>query len=120
VERNESVVAIRTVAGGPVHRLRDVPGAAWQPYLQERAVEVAPIFERSGINSWTEFCIRFAHSFSQVRATVGATSKPENLQEFLSSSKDIQPLPQDIVDEIAQLQYRWSDELDIQAEPWTM
>jgi hypothetical protein len=34
MERNEPIVAMRTVAGGPVHRLRDVPGAAWKPYLQ--------------------------------------------------------------------------------------
>jgi aryl-alcohol dehydrogenase-like predicted oxidoreductase len=119
-ERNEPVIAMRTVSGGPVHRLRDVPGAAWKEYLQKRAVEVAPIFERSGIPSWTEFCVRFAHSFSQVRATVGATSRLENLREFLAATQDIQPLPQDIVDEIVRLQYRWSDEVDIHAEPWTM
>jgi aryl-alcohol dehydrogenase-like predicted oxidoreductase len=120
LERDEPVIAMRTVAGGPVHRLRDVPGAAWQPYLQERAVEVAPIFESSGITSWTEFCMRFAHGFAQVRATVGATGKPANLREFLSAAEDIQPLPQDIQAELVRLQHRWSDELDIHAEPWTM
>jgi len=31
---------------GPVHRLRDVPGAAWKDYLQKaKEAEVAPIFE---------------------------------------------------------------------------
>jgi predicted aldo/keto reductase-like oxidoreductase len=119
-ERNEPIIAMRTVAGGSVYRLRDVPGAAWQPYLQERAVEVAPIFERSGIASWTEFCVRFAQGFPQVRATVGATSKPENLQEFLTAVQNIQPLPEDIHNELVQLQYRWSDEHDIHAVPWTM
>lgn len=119
-ERNEPVIAMRTVSGGPVHRLRDVPGAAWKKYLQERAVEVVPIFERSGIQSWTEFCVRFAHGFEQVRATVGATSKPENLNEFLNAARDIQPLPEEIQNEITRLHYRWSDELDIHAEPWTM
>ena len=59
-EQKQTIIALRTVAGGPVHRLRDVPGVAWKEYIQKRAVEVAPIFERSGINSWTEFCIRFA------------------------------------------------------------
>ncbi len=93
---------------------------AWQPYLQQRAVEVAPIFERSGIASWTEFCVRFAHSFPQVRATVGATSRLENLAEFLGAAKDDPPLPQAIGDEICSLQHRWSDETDIHAEPWTM
>ena len=121
VERSEPMIAMRTVAGGNIHRLRDVPGYAWKSYLQERAVEVVPIFERSGIESWTEFCVRFAHSFPLVRATVGATSKLENLKEFLSAaSRDIEPLPAEIVQEIDKLHYRWSDELDMKAEHWTM
>jgi predicted aldo/keto reductase-like oxidoreductase len=121
VERGEPIVAMRTVSGGNVLRLRDVPGAAWKPYLQQRAAEVAPIFQRSGISSWTEFCVRFAHGFPQVRATVGSTARPENLREFLSAAgKDIRPLPADIQAEIVQLQRRWSDELDLKAEPWTM
>ena len=119
-KRNEPVIALRTVSGGNVHRLRDVPGAAWKGYLQQRAVEVAPIFERSGIKSWTEFCLRFAHSFPQVRATVGATSRPKNFKEFLLAKENLQPLPGDILDEIVKLQYRWSDETDIHAEPWSM
>lgn len=120
VERNEPIIAMRTVSGGNVHRLRDVPGAAWKEYLQQRAVEVAPIFERSGIPSWTEFCVRFGHSFPQVRATVGSTSQPERLQEFLNAAKNIQPLPEDIVKEISALQTRWSDEVDMKAELWSM
>ncbi|HLF27500.1 MAG TPA: aldo/keto reductase [Anaerolineae bacterium] len=120
IERNEPIIAMRTLAGGPVHRLRDVPGAAWKEYLQRRAVEVAPIFERSGIGSWTEFCVRFAHSFSQVRATVGATSRLENLKEFLAAAANSQPLPEHIRNEIVRLHYRWSDELDMHAEPGSM
>jgi aryl-alcohol dehydrogenase-like predicted oxidoreductase len=119
-ERNEPVVALRTVGGGNVHQLRDVPGAAWKEYLQKRAVEVAPIFERSGIKSWTEFCMRFVRGFPQVRATVGSTSRPERLKEFLAAKDKTQPLTGDIQDEIVRLQYRWSDELDVQAEPWSM
>jgi aryl-alcohol dehydrogenase-like predicted oxidoreductase len=121
VERNEPVIAMRTVSGGNVHRLRDVPGAAWKPYLQQRAAELAPIFERSGIAGWTEFCVRFAHGFPQVRATVGATARPENLREFLAAAgQDIQPLPANLQQEIVKLQRRWSDEVDLKAEPWTM
>jgi predicted aldo/keto reductase-like oxidoreductase len=120
VERDEPMIAMRTVSGGNVHRLRDVPGVAWKEYLQQRAVEVAPIFERSGIPSWTEFCVRFAHGFPQVRATVGATGRLENLKEFLDVAKKIEPLPEDIQNEIIQLHYRWSDELDMKAEQWTM
>jgi aryl-alcohol dehydrogenase-like predicted oxidoreductase len=120
VGRDEPMVAMRTVAGGNIYKLRDVPGYAWKPYLQQRAAELAPIFERSGIQNWTEFCIRFAHSFPQVRATVGATSRVENLNEFLAAAEKIELLPKDIQDEIIQLQYRWSDELDRKAEIWSM
>jgi hypothetical protein len=120
LENAEPIIAMRTVAGGPVHSLRDVPGFAWKSYLQERAEQIAPIFDRSGVENWTEFCVRFAHSFSQVRATVGATSKAENLQEFLSATEDIEPLPYDIVDAIVKLQYIWAEETDSKAEPWTM
>jgi aryl-alcohol dehydrogenase-like predicted oxidoreductase len=120
VERNEPMIAMRTVAGAPVHRLRDVPGAAWKEYLQKRAVEVAPIFERTGIKSWTEFCVRFAYGFPLVRTTVGSTSHVENLREFVSAARGIRPLPQDIQEEITALHRRWSDELDIHAELWSM
>ena len=120
VERNVSIISMRTVAGAPVHTLRDVPGAAWRPYLQERAVEIAPIFERSGIETWVEFCLRFAHSQPQVVATVGSTSRIENLDELLRHSVDLEPLPEEVLHDIAVLQSRWSDETDIHAEPWTM
>src|SRR5215218_1584497 len=119
VKRDEPMIAMRTVAGGNIYKLRDVPGYAWKPYLQQRAAEVAPIFERSGAQSWTEFCVRFAHSFPQVRATVGATSRLKNLGEFLTAAQNIQPFPEDIQNEIIQLHYRWSDELDMHAELWT-
>ena len=118
--RDVSLISMRTVAGGHVHTLRDVPGAAWQPYLAERAAQVAPIFDDSGIDSWVEFCLRFAHSTPSVVATVGSTSQRENLAEFLRLSRDPKPLPQDLVDEIYALQRRWSDEVDVHAEPWTM
>jgi predicted aldo/keto reductase-like oxidoreductase len=120
VEREEPMIAMRTVAGGNVHKLRDVPGYAWKPYLQQRAAEVAPIFERSCVPSWTEFCVRFAHSLPLVRATVGATSRVENLQEFLVAAKNIEPLPAETIVEITRLHYRWSDELDMKAEIWTL
>ncbi|MFT3893794.1 MAG: aldo/keto reductase [Anaerolineales bacterium] len=120
IDRKETIVAMRTVSGGDVHRLRDVPAAAWKPYLQERATEVAPIFERSGVASWSEFCVRFAHSFTQVVATVGATSHTDRLKEFLHAAKNIQPLPEDIMLEIMALHRRWSDEVDMKAELWSM
>jgi predicted aldo/keto reductase-like oxidoreductase len=119
-KRDRSIIAMRTVGGGDVHRLRDVPGAAWKDYLRQRAVEVAPIFERSGCRSWPEFCLRFAFGFGQVRASVGSTSREENLRQFLTAARSIKPLPEDIQSEIVRLQYRWSDETDVHAEPWSM
>lgn len=126
IDRGVPLIAMRTVAGGDVHRLRDVPGAAWKDYLQQRAVEVAPIFERSGASSWVEFCVRFAHGVPLVRASVGATSQPERLRAFLSASGlsagtgRIEPLAADVQGEILELQRRWSDETDVHAEPWSM
>ena len=120
INQKQAIIALRTVAGGPVHRLRDVPGAAWKEYLQQRAVEVAPIFERSGINNWTEFCVRFAFRIPIVLASVCASGKIGHLNEFLAAKENKKPLPQEIVKEIFALQRRWSDELDIHAEPWTM
>jgi len=114
------IIAMRTISGGPVHSLRDIPEFAWKQYLHDRAVEVAPIFEQSGIASWTEFCVRYAHSIPNVKATVGTSSKISRFNEFLSAMNSIKPLPQNIINEISVLQSRWSDETDIHAEPWTM
>ncbi|MDA3879909.1 MAG: hypothetical protein PF436_05920 [Prolixibacteraceae bacterium] len=119
-EKSEPIIALRTIAGGPVHNLRDIDGFAWKEYLKERAREVAPIFEKSGIASWTEFCVRFAHSFSQVRATVGSTIDAEHFNEFLMASEHIEPLHPDIIDAITKLQHKWSDEVDMKSEPWSM
>lgn len=120
IEKELPIVAMRTVGGGPVHMMRDVPGFAWQDYLQKRAVEVAPIFERSGIESWTEFCVRFAASFPSVQATVGSTINPEHFAAYLAAAADPKPLDAEIVDAISTLQRRWSDETDVHAEPWSM
>jgi hypothetical protein len=51
---------------------------------------------------------------------VGATSRLENLKEFLAAAGNIEPLPEDIVNEIVQLHYRWSDELDIKSKIGTL
>ena len=120
VERNVPVIGMRTVCGAPVHVLRDVPGAAWCDYLQKRAGEVAPIYERSGLSNWTEFCVRFSFGFPQVCATVGSTARPENLREFTAAVKNPRPLPAPIQADLIRLQRRWSDETDIHATPWTM
>jgi aryl-alcohol dehydrogenase-like predicted oxidoreductase len=119
--RGTPILALRTVGGGDVHRLRDVPGAAWKPYLQARAAEVAPIYERSGCASWPEFCARFALGLPHVQATIGATSRPEHLQELLAAVRDaIPPLPADLVSRLLLLHRSWSDATDVHAEPWSM
>jgi aryl-alcohol dehydrogenase-like predicted oxidoreductase len=120
LDRDKSIIAMRTVAGAPVHTLRDVPGAAWKPYLQERAAQVAPIFERSGIAEWAEFCVRFAHSAPQVVSTVGSTSRQQNLDTLIESSRKLEPLPREILDELSALHRQWSADVDVQAEPWSM
>jgi len=118
--RNENIIAMRTVSGGNIYKLRDEPGYAWKEYLQKRAAAAAPIFEKSGVKNWTEFCVRFAFSFKQVKATVGSTAKIENLNEFLSAKENIIPLPEEIVKEFEALHYKWSDEFDIHAERWSL
>ena len=121
-ERDIPILAMRTVAGGSVQRLRDNPKAP--DYLRERAAAVAPLFERSGCGSWTAFCVRWVYGVAQVRTTVGSTARPENLQEFLSATAeaagDLPPLPMDIRQELEVLQRRWADDHDAHAAPWSM
>jgi len=118
-ERNQPIVAMRTVGGGPVHRQRDVPGAA-PDYLRARAEQVAPLFERSGCQSWTEFCVRYVFGVPQVRTTVGSTSRVGNLQEFLDAMSSRDPLPDDIQAALQTLQRSWAEEHDRLAAPWSM
>ncbi len=117
-ERNQSIVAMRTVAGGSVHRLRDSPKAP--DYLRTRTGQVAPLFDRSGCETWTEFCVRYVLGFPQVRATVGSTSRPENLEEFLRAVETPAPLPDDIQTAMQALQQAWAEEHDRHAAPWSM
>jgi hypothetical protein len=120
-ETRAPIVAMRTVAGGDVFALRDVPGAAWKDYLRERAAEVAPLFERSGVSSWPEFCLRFAHGIDGVCASVGATSRSDRLAELVRlASGPLTPLDAEIRAELEQLQRRWSDSLDVHGTPGSM
>lgn len=115
------IIAMRTVSGGDVFALRDVPGAAWKDYLRQRAGEVAPLFERSGVASWPEFCVRFAHSFDPLCGTVGSTAQPSRLAELVRiAGGPLEPLDPAIVGALAKLQRRWSDELDVHGTPGSM
>lgn len=118
-ERDIPVIAMRTVAGGSVQRTRNSERAP--EYLRKRAAQVAPLFERSGCKTWPEFCVRYVFGFPQVRTTVGATSRAENLWEFLDAVQQaISPLPADIQSGLEGLQRRWYEEHDRHAEPWSM
>jgi aryl-alcohol dehydrogenase-like predicted oxidoreductase len=118
-ERDQPIMALRTVGGGPVHRQRDVRVAA-PDYLRARAEQVAPLFERSGCQTWTEFCMRYVFGFPQVRTTIGATSRPENLREFLDAVGSLAPLPDDVHAALQEIQRSWADDHDRHAAPWSM
>ena len=118
IERNVPIVAMRTVGGGDVRHTARKPDAP--DYLRKRAAQIVPIFEASGIASWTEFAVRFSLGFPQVRATVGSTARTANLVEFLEASASPQPLPGETVHEILTLQRQWSDDHDAHAAAWSM
>jgi hypothetical protein len=104
-----------------VHALRDVPGAAWKDYLRARAGEVAPLFERSRLESWPEFCLRFVHGLPGVCASVGSTARPDRLAELVRiAGGALEPLEAGISAELEKLQRRWSDELDVHGTPGSM
>ncbi len=115
-ERNETIVAMRTTSGGSLARLRE----HGPEYLQSRAAQMEPIYARSGCATWAEFCARFVSGFPQVTATVGATSRPENLRELIGAVASATPLPPDIQAEIEALQRQWAEAHDRHAAPWSM
>jgi CheY-like chemotaxis protein len=116
--RDIPIVAMRTVAGGNVLHTLGKPDAP--AYLRERAAVIAPIFKASGVESWTEFAVRFVFSFPSVRATVGSTARSANLDEFLTATTNPQPLDPEVIREILAVQRTWSAEHDAHAEPWSM
>jgi hypothetical protein len=116
VEKHFPVVAMRTVCGGEIHEL-----AGRDSYVGSRAQEVLPLFEKSGCETWTEFCVRFVYGFPFVLTTVGATGKRDNLNAFIqATSGPIPALPPEIQEQILSLQRKWSDQVDRHAQPWTM
>jgi hypothetical protein len=113
-------IGMRSVCGNNVLALRDQPGAAWKPYLQERATQIAPIFEASGESDWGRFCMRFAHSHPNLRSTVGATASRDNLSAFVNNSVSPEALPSETLQQIHDLQVQWSEKVDALAEAWSM
>lgn len=115
-ERGATVVAMRTTCGGSIHSLRE----SGPEYLRGRASQMLPLFERAGGATWPEFCARFVSGFPHVVSTVGATSRPEHLQELMAAVSSASPLPPDLHAEIEALQRRWYEEHDRHAAPWSM
>jgi hypothetical protein len=62
VARNFPVIAMRTISGGPVHALRDVPVQLGFHICKNVQLKLLQYLNNPVIASWTEFCVRFAHS----------------------------------------------------------
>ncbi len=119
-ERDFPLLALRTVGGGDVRSLAADPANAWMRYWHDRAKEILPVFEASGVKTWQEFCVRFAASYSGVVGTIGASGKIERVKEWMALAETRSPLPQNTLDAITALQRQWSDDVDMKAKPWTM
>jgi aryl-alcohol dehydrogenase-like predicted oxidoreductase len=117
-ERHVPIYALRTLGGGAPTRAGVGQEHVPVPWSR-RVAEIVPLFERSGIASWTEFCARFIFGWPDVVTTIGATSNVENMNAMIRHSKAPAPLPADIQEEIAACQRAWA-ELDKHATPWSM
>jgi aryl-alcohol dehydrogenase-like predicted oxidoreductase len=118
LERKVPIYALRTLGGGSPTREGVGQESVPVPWSR-RVAEIVPIFERSGVASWTEFCCRFIFGWPDVVTTIGATSRPESLHEMIQHSASPAPLPTDIQEEIAACQRAWAP-LDKDATPWSM
>ncbi|MDN4503517.1 aldo/keto reductase [Alteromonadaceae bacterium BrNp21-10] len=119
-QKDKAVIAMRTVCGNTPQALRDVPGAAWKEYIQQRAVDIAPLFESSGIKNWADFCVGYALAHSQVQATVGSSARRENIDALVNAAQAPTLIDDKILKKITALHQQWSDSLDQHAEPWSM
>ena len=89
-------------------------------FLERAGIPSERSLERAGISPGLRHEPRGFVAGRSVWSLIGCTSRHEGLAEFLNAAKDIKPLPDDIVADIAKLQTRWSDETDVHAEPWSM
>lgn len=99
LEKNAKILALRTLGGGP-----DTMG-----YTGERTDElqfkmrarIEEIFRQSGCVDKLDFRLRFSASHSQVVTTIGGTSKPEKLEQLLTLTHGLPPLPPETLEQIA-------------------
>jgi aryl-alcohol dehydrogenase-like predicted oxidoreductase len=91
--RGIEVLALRTLGGGPA----DQPSAT-------KAAELAALMKESGCRDATEFNLRLAASVPAVRTTIGGTSSPANLENYLACAANAKPLPPEILARVRQTQ----------------
>lgn len=90
--RGIEVLALRTLGGGPA----DTASAA-------KTGELAALIKESGCRDATEFNLRLAASVPAVRTTIGGTSSPANLENYLACA-NAKPLPPEILARVSQIQ----------------
>lgn len=94
-QKGIEALALRTLGGGPA----DKAGAA-------KAGELAELIEATGCRDATHFNLRLAASEPAIRTTIGGTSSPANLENYLTAAADPTPLPAEILLRVEQLQVR--------------
>jgi aryl-alcohol dehydrogenase-like predicted oxidoreductase len=120
LQQRRPILAIRTVAGGPVDRQAARPESA-DDYMQKRSREILPLYRDSGYSNWTDFAMGYIFSQPNVLCTIGACSTPAHLDDYLSGLKQrAKPFDQELSTRIAALHTKWSQEVDAFAAPWTM
>jgi aryl-alcohol dehydrogenase-like predicted oxidoreductase len=90
--RGVEVLALRTLGGGPA----DKASAA-------KATELSALIKESGCRDATEFNLRLAASIPAIRTTIGGTSSPANLENYLACA-NAKPLPPEILARVPQIQ----------------
>jgi aryl-alcohol dehydrogenase-like predicted oxidoreductase len=66
----------------------------------EKAARLARLIEKAGCRTAAEFQLRLAASEPAIRTTIGGTSSPAHLEEFLTAGKNPKPLPAEVLSEV--------------------
>jgi aryl-alcohol dehydrogenase-like predicted oxidoreductase len=93
--RGIEVLALRTLGGGPADQ-----------NITAKSDEFAELIKAAGCRDATEFNLRLAASIPAIRTTIGGTSSPANLENYLSAAANEKPLPPEILTRVEQLQTR--------------
>jgi hypothetical protein len=68
--------------------------------------EMTALLKAAGCRDATDFNLRLAASVPAIRTTIGGTSSPANLENYLTSAAGAKPLPPEILARVEQLQAR--------------